>query len=99
MAKQIGYTEEDLQALKEYETAEQFNPALKVAIKLAEKMTLNPHRISDADFTELRQHYSETEIVELTSVIGLTNYFNRFTTTLRIDLSGTDAPYESFPVD
>lgn len=62
-------------------------------------MTVNGQLVTDDDFSELRQYYSEPEIIELTSLIGMVNYFNRFTTTLRIDISGTDAPYESYPVD
>ena len=30
------------------------------------------------------------------SVIGLTIYFNRFNTVFRVDLTGSDAPYDSF---
>ena len=99
MAKQLGYTDDDLRALKNFSSAENFAPTVKAAIKLAENMTVNGRLVSDEDFVELRQYYSEAEIVELTSLIGMVNYFNRFTTTLRIDISGTDAPYESYPVD
>ena len=96
MAKQIGYSEAELHALREYETSEHFTPAVRAALKLAEKMTRDMNSVSDADFAELRAHYSETDIIELASTIGMFNYFNRFTATLRIDLSGSNAPYGSF---
>jgi alkylhydroperoxidase family enzyme len=96
LAKQLGYTDDDLKALAHFATAENFTPAIRAAIQLAENMTRNAHLVSDEDFTELRQYYSEPEIIELTSLIGMVNYFNRFTTALRIDISGTDAPYETF---
>jgi alkylhydroperoxidase family enzyme len=99
LAKQLGYTDDDLKALKDFASAENFAPAVKAAIKLAENMTANGQLVSDEDFAELRQYYTEPEIVELTSLIGMVNYFNRFTTTLRIDISGTDAPYDSFVID
>jgi alkylhydroperoxidase family enzyme len=99
LAKQLGYTEDDLKALKNFANAENFTPAIKAAIKLAENMTANGHLVTDEDFAELRQYYNEPEIIELTSLIGMVNYFNRFTTALRIDISGTDAPYESFVID
>ncbi len=99
MAKQLGYTDDDLKALKNFTSAENFTPAVKAAIKLAENMTVNGQLVTDEDFVELRQYYSEPEIIELTSLVGMVNYFNRFTTTLRIDISGTDAPYESYSVD
>ncbi len=88
-----------MKALKNFATAENFTPAVKAAIKLAENMTVNGQLVTDEDFVELRQYYSEPEIIELTSLIGMVNYFNRFTTTLRIDISGTDAPYDSFVID
>jgi alkylhydroperoxidase family enzyme len=96
LAKQLGYTDDDLKALKDFASAENFAPAVKAAIKLAENMTANGQLVTDGDFAELRQYYTEPEVVELTSLIGMVNYFNRFTTTLRIDISGTDAPYDSF---
>ncbi len=88
-----------MKALANFASAENFAPEIKAAIKLAENMTVNGQLVTDEDFAELRQYYSEPEIIELTSLIGMVNYFNRFTTTLRIDISGTDAPYESYPVD
>jgi alkylhydroperoxidase family enzyme len=99
LAKQLGYSDDDLKALKNFASAENFTPAVKTAIKLAENMTVNGQLVTDEDFAELRQYYTEPEIIELTSLIGMVNYFNRFTTTLRIDISGTDAPYESFVID
>ncbi len=88
-----------MKALANFASAANFSPAVRAAIKLAENMTVNGQLVSDEDFAELRQYYSEPEIIELTSLIGMVNYFNRFTTTLRIDISGTDAPYESFVID
>ena len=82
--------------LKEFEQTERFNPAVKAALKLAEKMTRDAHQVTEEEVKELKQYYSEREIIELSCVIGLANYFNRFTTAFRIDLSGTDAPYESY---
>jgi alkylhydroperoxidase family enzyme len=99
LAKQLGYADDDLKALANFASAENFTPEVKAAIKLAENMTVNGQLVTDEDFAELRQFYSEPEIIELTSLIGMVNYFNRFTTTLRIDISGTDAPYESFVID
>ncbi len=87
-----------MKALANFANADNFSPAVKAAIKLAENMTVNGQLVTDEDFAELRQYYTEPELVELTSLIGMVNYFNRFTTTLRIDISGTDAPYESFEI-
>lgn len=60
-------------------------------------MTDDAHEVTEALFAGLRTHYTESQIVELTCVIGLANYWNRFSTALRIDLSGTNEPYDRGP--
>lgn len=94
MAKQLGYSAEELEAIKVQEQRDRFAPEVQAALRLADKMAVDAHRVSDEDFAELRRHYSEAQLVELASVIGLTAYFNRFNTLFRVDLSGTDEPYE-----
>jgi len=96
LAKQLGYSDGDLEAIKAEETRAQFEPKMRLALRFAEQMALDAHRVVEADIQELRKYYSEPELVELACVIGLTIYFNRFNTVFRIDLTATDAPYESF---
>jgi len=71
-----------------------FEPAVRIALEYAELVTRDAHRVTDEFFERLEIHYTDSQILELTSVIGLTNYWNRFTSALRIDLSGTDEPYD-----
>jgi len=94
LARQLGYTEAELETLERAGPADPFDPALRAALVFAERMTRDAHGVTDEIFGNLEKHYSDAEIVELTSVIGLANYWNRFTTALRIDLSGTDEPYD-----
>lgn len=94
MARQLGYTEAEVEALERESSWDSFDPALKAALVYAEKMTRDAHRVTETIFREMTQHYSDTEILEITCVVGLANYWNRFTTALRIDLSGTDEPYD-----
>ena len=94
MARQLGYTEADLEALERAGQPDPFDPPLRAALAYAERMTRDAHMVTDEIFGDLRKYYSDAEIVELSSVIGLANYWNRFTTALRIDLSGTDEPYD-----
>ena len=60
-----------------------FTPAEKAALRLAETVTRDAHAVTDEQFAELRSFYSEGEIVELLCAIGLFNYFNRFNNALR----------------
>lgn len=94
MARQIGYTEKEIDALAKVAESQLFDPAFKTALLYAEAMTRDAHRVDDRLFAEMKKHYRDSEIMEITAVVGLTNYWNRFTTALRIDLSGTNEPYD-----
>lgn len=51
----------------------------------AVQVTNNFNRMRDQVFTELRVHFSEAQIVELTLRIALCGFFNRFNDALQID--------------
>src|ERR1700735_2244606 len=78
ICRKLGWTDEHFVALQDPAEREKFSEAERVAIHLAEVMTLDAHTYSDADFARLRSFYSEGEVVELMAAIGLFNYFNRF---------------------
>lgn len=59
----------------------------KVALRYAELVTQSGHAVTDRDYAELAQHWSEGEIVEITMVIGLFAYFNRFNDALRVEVT------------
>jgi alkylhydroperoxidase family enzyme len=61
-----------------------FTEAEKVALRYARELTLQPHAIDDALFATLREHYDEGEIVEISAMAGLFNYFNRVNDALRM---------------
>jgi uncharacterized peroxidase-related enzyme len=85
ICKRLGWSDGQLEALKDAAGSGEFSGAEKVAIHLAEAMTLDAHGYSDADFTRLRSFYSEGEVVELMAAIGLFNYFNRFNDLLEME--------------
>lgn len=62
----------------------------KAAVLWAEHVTLNTARSRDDVYEEVRRHFSEAEIVELTLVCGLFNMFNRFMDSLHIPLELPD---------
>ncbi len=87
MAKKLGCSDGKLDALAEYATNEQFDERERLAIHLAEVMTAAPHSYTDADFARLREHFSEGEVIELVSAIGLFNYFNRANDLLQMEIT------------
>ena len=85
IARKLGWTETQIEALHDSAGSEEFGEREKVAIHLAEVMTLDAHSYSEAEFARLRSFYSEGEIVELMAAIGLFNYFNRFNDLLQME--------------
>jgi uncharacterized peroxidase-related enzyme len=84
LAKDLGWSDEQLTNLANWPRRGDFNAAEKAALRLAETVTRDAHTLSDHQFAELRTHYSEGEIVELLCAIGLFNYFNRFNDALQM---------------
>ncbi len=85
LARNLGWTDDQLTHLADWPNRDDFTPAEKAALRLAETVTRNPHALSNEQFAELCANYSEGEIVELLCAIGLFNYFNRFNNALRLE--------------
>src|SRR5579862_3753073 len=77
-SKRVGITPEDWQALKQANFAK-FTDKERAGLFYAEKLTRSPHDVNDVDFVSLKQHFSESEIVDLHILVGLINLTNRFT--------------------
>ncbi|GCF10443.1 hypothetical protein KDI_40070 [Dictyobacter arantiisoli] len=56
-----------------------------VALRYAEIMTTSARDVSEELYDELQAHFDDGEIVELTTVIGMFNFFNRFADALKLD--------------
>ena len=85
LARNLGWTDEQLARLAEWPQREDFTAAEKAALRLAETVTRDANAVSDEQFAELREFYSEGEVVELLCAIGLFNYFNRFNNVLKME--------------
>ncbi len=68
------------------ETSQKIGPTEeeKKILDLVEDITLDGHLDKPELFKHLKEKFSEAEIVEIISVIGLFNYINRFNNTLAI---------------
>ena len=85
LARGLGWTDDQLTHLADWPHREDFTPAEKAALRLAETVTRDAHGLSDEQYSELRTFYNEGEIVELLCAIGLFNYFNRFNNALKME--------------
>ena len=80
-ARKAGITEEEIKAL-ETGNDEIFAPAERAALAYARELTRTAHAEGTRD--ELRAHYTDEQIVDITLVIGISNLTNRFNNGLGI---------------
>ncbi len=73
-----------MQALLDFENGP-FDEKEKAALAYAKRLTIDAHGVDDAMFERLRQHYDEGEIVEISAMAGLFNYFNRVNDALQME--------------
>jgi alkylhydroperoxidase family enzyme len=66
---------------------EQFEPAWRAAFAYADAMTTSGHAVNDELYGTLAVHWDRGQIVEITAVIGLFAYFNRFNDALRVEVT------------
>jgi len=62
-----------------------FSDAEKAALAYAQQLTLDAHGVDEKLFARLREHYDEGEIVEISAMAGLFNYFNRVNDALLVE--------------
>lgn len=84
-SKRVGLAAEDWSALKAGDYS-RFSEKEKAALAYTEKLTRDPHEVTDADFAELKKHFDEPQIVDIHLLTGLANLSNRFTDPLGLEL-------------
>jgi alkylhydroperoxidase family enzyme len=65
-----------------------FSPMERVALEYAERITTTGQKVDDALFGELKKHFSEAQIVELTAAIAMENFRSKFNPALGIEAQG-----------
>jgi alkylhydroperoxidase family enzyme len=81
---------------------EQFSAREQAVMRLAEQVTADAKRFSDALWADLSDYFAPAEIMELVAVAGLFNFFNRFNDALQIEITqpgwpGDDPPERQAP--
>ena len=86
MARRQGATDEQLDALARGDYAI-FDEPWRAAFMYADAMTPTPGTVSHEVYQRLASHWNATQIVEITSVIAMYNFFNRFAHALDIPIT------------
>jgi alkylhydroperoxidase family enzyme len=87
----VTETESGLEKVTEvlnWQDSKLFSPAERVALEYAERITYTDRQVDDALFAELKRHFTEAQIVELTAAIALENFRSKFNPTLGIEAQG-----------
>ena len=85
MARRLGWSEEQIAHLADFESRTDFTEKEKTALRVAEVVTREAGALSDQLWRQVREHFDEGEVVELLAAIGLFNYFNRFNNALQME--------------
>ena len=64
-----------------------FEPAWRAAFHYADAVTASGHAVTDELYASVAAHWDPGQIVEITAVIGLFAYFNRFNDALRVEVT------------
>ncbi len=88
MGRGHGITEEQLRELPRYAQSPAFSSQERLVLDYAVELTRTPVEVPDELFKQLREHFDESELLELTAVIAWENYRARFNHALGIESGG-----------
>lgn len=86
MARRLGGSDEQIAALRAGDLSS-FEPAWAAAIAYGAHMTPSGATVSGEAYTALAAYWRPEQIVELTAVAALFNYFNRFAMALEVPVT------------
>ena len=81
-----GVAAKKLDQLWSYETSDLFSAAERAALRYARCAAAVPNAVTDDVFADLKRHFSDDDIGEITAVIAFYGYLNRWNDTLQTDL-------------
>jgi alkylhydroperoxidase family enzyme len=76
-ARHAGATEAKIAAVND-ESSDLLSARERAAIRFAEKLAVDHQKVDDAQWAEMRSHFSEAEIIELVAHTTLFIGFGRF---------------------
>lgn len=80
-------------ALRDKLITSEFTPREAAALSLVDRIVVDPHSVDDALFAELRQHFSDEEIIELICGSSLFSWAGTLNTVVRVD-TDRDGKYQ-----
>ena len=91
-ALRLGVSEEKLAAVWDYRSSPLYSEAERVALDFSLAAGSVPNDVTDELFAEMKKHWTDDQIVEITGVISLFGFMNRWNDTMATPLE--DEPIE-----
>ena len=87
LGQALGLTDAEYEALQgDDQKSPLFDARQKAVLRWTEAMTLNTAKHDDAAWAEMRRHFNDTEIVEISMACALFNMANRLNDSFRTEL-------------
>jgi alkylhydroperoxidase family enzyme len=86
LARRLGASDEQIAALATGDVSA-FDAAWQAALTYAARMTPTGATVSGDAYAALASHWQPPQIVEITAVAALFNYFNRFAIALEVPVT------------
>ncbi|MEV0294949.1 carboxymuconolactone decarboxylase family protein [Nocardia sp. NPDC050710] len=91
VARHSGLRDDELLALPDYRSSPLFTDVEKLVLDYAVGISRTPVDVPAELFAELREHFDDTQLVELTHTIALENHRGRFNRALDVGAAGFSA--------
>jgi uncharacterized peroxidase-related enzyme len=92
-AAHIGVDDEKIERVWEFETSDLFTEAERVALRVARDAAQVPNAVTDDEFAELREHFTERQIIQIVATISMFGYLNRWNDTMATGLEPEPLDY------
>lgn len=78
----IGVSDEKIQAIWSFESSDLFSDAERAAMRLAMSAGVSPNLTQPENFAEMREHFTDIQIIEILAVISVGGFLNRWNDTI-----------------
>jgi len=77
-----------VEALEGWRTSDLYSPAERAALDYAEAMTITGRGVTDGCMAELRRHFGDDAVIELTGLVAFQNLSSKFNSALDVPSQG-----------
>ena len=99
VGRAAGVTDAQLRAPTEYRKSSRFSELERLVLDYAVAMTATPVDVAETLFAELRRHFDDEQMIELTATVAWENYRARFDHALGIEAQGFSEGAYSVPAE